>query len=95
MPEQVNAHGVEEKDLVLTLINTHIPARRFIEAIRALQGRAITVEAGLDEFTPSDHFVLQMASVIRESSFFDGTHTLLPDDIMKLLFPMKEEACQK
>jgi hypothetical protein len=83
----MNRHGVPNEDLVIRAHAITVRAKTFITALRDIQARAPLFPHGLDEPTPSDLFVMQMAAVFKVWTVAPGTHTMLPDDIMEYLHP--------
>lgn len=81
-----NRFGTDEKDLIFSLENfdqTYLHADKFINAIRYLQKKAQLVAIDLDEFSPSDVFVMQLMRLYF-SYDNNGTATTLPDDIIEI-----------
>ena len=82
-----NRFGTEEKDLIFSLDNfdqTYLHAEKFINAIRYIRKKAHLVAIDLDEFSPSDLFVMQLMR-LHFAHDNGGTATTLPDDIIETL----------
>jgi hypothetical protein len=83
----VNRFGVDEKDLVIRPHNVTIPAEKFCKAMRELQRKAQLVNLGVEEFSATDLFTLQMAGIFKNWVTGGGTAVTMPDDIMEIMFP--------
>ena len=83
----MNKHGVAEKELVISLPQQIISADRFIEAIRHVKAQSAMVSCGIEDFSPSDLFVLQIAKVLQDhGKGTGGTHATLPDDVLDVIY---------
>lgn len=90
-----NRFGVSDKDLCIRISSFYLNAEQFIKAMRELQKKAKFVEFGLDEFSQTDRFTLQMAGQIRDWCVGGGTHNTLPDDINEILFKNYDNVREK
>lgn len=81
-----NTYGVDEKDLIIRIHDERLNAEQFCKAMRELKRKADLVACGLDDFSEAEIFALKMAGVIRLNISLEGTHTLLPKDVMDILF---------
>jgi hypothetical protein len=85
----MNSHGVAEKDIVISLPQHIISAENFINAIRHVKKTSAMVSVGIEDFSPSDLFVLQIAALLRDyGKGTEGTHATFPKDILEVIYPL-------
>jgi hypothetical protein len=78
----MNAHGVEDSKLVLTVFSDRISAEPMINWVRDFQRRYPLIRAGLEELTPADQFCFQMVLTnFHNVALRSGTLATLPEDI--------------